>query len=146
MHFHLTGWTWNIQQNFNSRMNSVQINHYSKLRVGKNILANRLGILNNLIQFDWLNFSLNSFKLKVKIFFRHKGKWSENEWQNLLSFIFILTMKFSIIKNHFYDENKSYLINFNHQSELKTLCLFVFMFHRSKIEWKWHQEFCLWSL
>ena len=37
----------NLQQNFNSRMNCVQINDFSKLKIGKNIMMNRLGILNN---------------------------------------------------------------------------------------------------
>ena len=37
----------NVQQNFNARLNSVQINDMSNLSLGKNILSNRLGILNN---------------------------------------------------------------------------------------------------
>ena len=60
-------WTdMNFQQNFNSRLNNVQINDYPSLRIGKNILLNRLGVLNNEIPYDWLNFSLVSFKLKCK--------------------------------------------------------------------------------
>ena len=34
----------NVLQNFNARMNCVQINDRSNLRIGKNIMANRLGI------------------------------------------------------------------------------------------------------
>ena len=60
-------WTdMNFQQNFNSRLNNVQINDYPSLRIGKNILLNRLGVLNNEIPYDWLNFSLVSFKIKCK--------------------------------------------------------------------------------
>ena len=60
-------WTdMNFQQNFNSRLNNVQINDYPSLRIVKNILLNRLGVLNNEIPYDWLNFSLVSFRLKSK--------------------------------------------------------------------------------
>ena len=41
----------NIQQNFNSRQTCIQINDYLNLKIGKNILANRLGVLNNSVQF-----------------------------------------------------------------------------------------------
>ena len=56
----------NEQQNFNARNNLFQISDYSKLKVGKNVLANRLRILNNQIDLDWFNLSLNSFKIKMK--------------------------------------------------------------------------------
>ena len=59
----------NIQQNFNARTMCVHINDVSKLKIGKNIIMNRLGVLNNMIQFDWLNLSLNAFKTKVKSLF-----------------------------------------------------------------------------
>ena len=59
----------NFQQNFNNRQKYVLINDESTLRIGKNILMNRLGILNNQIEFDWLNLSLNSFKIKSKKLF-----------------------------------------------------------------------------
>ena len=59
----------NFKQNFNERSNYVQINDDSNLRIGKNILTNRLGILNNLIEYQWLNLSLTSFKLKCKNLF-----------------------------------------------------------------------------
>ena len=45
------------------------INDYSNLRIGKKFLANRLLILNNQINLDWLNLSLNAYKLKVKDLF-----------------------------------------------------------------------------
>ena len=56
----------NYQQNFNARMKMFHINDCSKLLVGRNIVSNRLNVLNNQIDLDWLNLSLNSFKLKVK--------------------------------------------------------------------------------
>ena len=59
----------NVQQNFNDRSTFVQINDYSNLKIGKNIMANRLRVLNNQINYDWLNLSLNSFKLRCKALF-----------------------------------------------------------------------------
>ena len=56
----------NYQQNFNARMKMFHINDCSKLLVGRNIVSNRLNVLNNQIDLDWLNLSLNSFELKVK--------------------------------------------------------------------------------
>ena len=68
---------WLDQQNFNNRLYCVQINGYSNLRIGKNIIMNRLGILNNEIDFRWLNLSFECFKIKCKGLFmtwsyRHK--------------------------------------------------------------------------
>ena len=59
----------NLQQNFNSRNMMFQIADYSKIKVGKNIIANRLTVLNNFVQLDWLNLSQTAFKLKVKAVF-----------------------------------------------------------------------------
>ena len=56
----------NHQQNFNARNDFVQIIDKSNLRVGKNILVNRLCVLNGEIHYDWLNGSLISFKIKCK--------------------------------------------------------------------------------
>ena len=42
----------NHQQNFNNRQKYVQINDVSKTKIGRNILSNRLGILNNQIDYD----------------------------------------------------------------------------------------------
>ena len=55
-----------MQQNFNNRMNHVQLIGKSKIKVGKNILANRLPTINGLIEYDWLNLSRDSFKVKAK--------------------------------------------------------------------------------
>ena len=38
----------------------------SNIKVGKNILINRLRVLNNQTEYDWLNKSLNSYKLICK--------------------------------------------------------------------------------
>ena len=59
----------NIQQNFNARSKMFHINDYSKLLVGRNIISNRLTVLNKQVELDWLNLSLNSFKLKIKDLF-----------------------------------------------------------------------------
>ena len=56
----------NVQQNFNARNPKFHINDFSKLKVGKNILSNRLTCLNNEVDLDWLNLSLIAFKLKAK--------------------------------------------------------------------------------
>ena len=59
----------NFQQNFSMRSRTFHVNDNSNLRIGKNILANRMMMLNKLIDLDWLNLSLNTFKLKVKELF-----------------------------------------------------------------------------
>ena len=56
----------NYQQNFNDQNNMIHIVDYSRMRVGKNILANRLSIINEKISLDWLNLSFDSFKIKCK--------------------------------------------------------------------------------
>ena len=38
----------------------------SNLRIGKNILTKRLVVLNNEIDYNWLNQTLTGFKLKCK--------------------------------------------------------------------------------
>ena len=42
----------NMQQNFNSRRTYAQVTDNYKLRVGKNILMNRMCILNVLVKFE----------------------------------------------------------------------------------------------
>ena len=59
----------NTQQNFNARNEVFQINDVSRIKIGTNILCNRLTILNRLIKLDWLNLSLIAFKLRVKSIF-----------------------------------------------------------------------------
>ena len=59
----------NVQQNFNDRMTNVHIVDNSNTKVGKNLLVNRLVLINDKIKFDWLNLSLDGFKLKCKNIF-----------------------------------------------------------------------------
>ena len=59
----------NVQQNFNARCDTFHINDCSKMKVGKNILCNRLTCLNRQVKLDWLNLSLTAFKLKAKNIF-----------------------------------------------------------------------------
>ena len=59
----------NLQQNFNARNKMFQINDNSRIKIGKNLICNRLNVLNNLVELDWLNISLISFKLKLKSLF-----------------------------------------------------------------------------
>ena len=56
----------NSQQNFNGRNEMFHISDFSKIKIGKNILCNRLTVLNGQIKLDWLNLSLTTFKLKIK--------------------------------------------------------------------------------
>ena len=55
-----------FQQNFNERNDKVQIIDSSRLRIGKNKMVNKLAVLNNKIKYEWLNLSMNAFKLKCK--------------------------------------------------------------------------------
>ena len=59
----------NSQQNFNARNEMFQINDVLNIKIGKNILCNRLTVLNRQIKLDWLNLSLTAFKLKAKSLF-----------------------------------------------------------------------------
>ena len=45
----------NFQQNFNDRNNYVQINDFSRIRIGRNSIMNRLNCLNNTIDYDCTN-------------------------------------------------------------------------------------------
>ena len=59
----------NFQQNFNRRNEKVQLIKISNYKVGNNYMVNRLMILNNKIEFSWLNESFNAFKIKCKQLF-----------------------------------------------------------------------------
>ena len=59
----------NFQQNFNRRNDCVNVIDNSRLRVGKNLLVNRLTIINDLVKYDWMNCSLDTFKVKCKNLF-----------------------------------------------------------------------------
>ena len=59
----------NYQQNFNARQNNFQVVDTARLKVGRNILCNRLKLLNGKIDLDWLLFSYEKYKLKSKSIF-----------------------------------------------------------------------------
>ena len=56
----------NIQQNFNGRSTKFLVSNCAKYKIGMNLLVNRFSALNNTIELNWLNLSLNSFKIKCK--------------------------------------------------------------------------------
>ena len=61
--------TWlklNFQQNYNQRNEFVMITDTSMNRIGKNLMINRLNVINDKIKYDWLNLSFESYKLKCK--------------------------------------------------------------------------------
>ena len=59
----------NMQQNFITRNGKFHITDKSRLKIGINIMCNRLKVLNDRINLDWLNLSLTSYKLKMKEIF-----------------------------------------------------------------------------
>ena len=56
----------NLNQILTSRQSKFQILKTNNKKVGLNILSNRLSALNGKIPLDWLNGSLDSFKIKSK--------------------------------------------------------------------------------
>ena len=95
----------NFQQNFNNRQKYVLINDESSLRIGKNLLMNRLGVLNNLIEYDWLNQSLNTFKLKSKKLFLTSWTWIFEWYWNDMTINNACLTNFQQCKILFYDGN-----------------------------------------
>ena len=59
----------NFNQIFNSRQTTFKAFKSNNAKVGLNLLANRLTILNGKIPFSWLNESITLFKLKCKKLF-----------------------------------------------------------------------------
>ena len=59
----------NLQKNFIARNGKFHITDNSRIKIGSNIMCNRLKVLNDKINFYWLNLSLNTFKLKMKEIF-----------------------------------------------------------------------------
>ena len=45
----------NFNQSFYDRCDKVKFFHVSNLKVGRNLITNRLTIINNKIKYDWLN-------------------------------------------------------------------------------------------
>ena len=56
----------NMQQNFNGRNDYVHIVDHSRVRVGKNLLMNRLSLINDSINYEWLNLSKGTYRIKCK--------------------------------------------------------------------------------
>ena len=58
-----------FNQNFNQR--SLKANFYdtSHFKQGKNLVCNRLTVINNTIPLDWLNLPFHLFKIKAKSVF-----------------------------------------------------------------------------
>ena len=59
----------NFQQHFNGRSNKLQFFTSYNYKVGQNLMVNRFRQLNNKIDYDWLNESFNSYKIKCKKLF-----------------------------------------------------------------------------
>ena len=73
------GWIdMSLQQNFNARQMMVRVTDVSNIKVGKNILMNRLTVINNEIDYNWLNLSSISYKLKCKSLFLSKLQLQTN--------------------------------------------------------------------
>ena len=61
----------NMNQNIilSSRQSKFSINKSCRLKVGMNVLSNRFNFLNSKIDFNWLNLSYESYKIKCKRIF-----------------------------------------------------------------------------
>ena len=59
----------NDQHLFSRRSDVFAVARSNILRVGNNILVNRLATLNNKVPLEWLNLSFNSYKIKAKTAF-----------------------------------------------------------------------------
>ena len=58
----------NFQFNFNSRDQSIKVVDTSRLKIGKNIVVNRIKIINGKITYAWMNLTYETYKLKCKLF------------------------------------------------------------------------------
>ena len=64
--------TWmslNFQQTFNTRCDTISIVDSSWNKIGRNKITNRMNILNGKIKHEWMNLSIESYKLKCKDIF-----------------------------------------------------------------------------
>jgi hypothetical protein len=60
----------NFNQNFNARNNKANFIDTSNFKQGKNLLSNRFTVINNLIEYNWLNLPFEAFKIiSKKLFF-----------------------------------------------------------------------------
>ena len=88
----------NIQQSFNTRLNTFKFFSTNRYKVGSNSICNRLRIINGNIQYDWMNGSFDLYKIKCKqkfIWIKYdcnlgkfriqsafKMKWARHHWSN----------------------------------------------------------------
>ena len=56
----------NFDQTTSRRQTHFTTSSTNNFKIGNNILSNRLSVLNNIINLEWLNLSINSFKIKCK--------------------------------------------------------------------------------
>ena len=68
--FYAKDWlSLHFQQTFNARESNVKLIDTSRLKIGKNIMINRLRVVNGKICYDWLNLSFDTYKFKCKKLF-----------------------------------------------------------------------------
>ena len=58
--------TLNFQQTLSSKQTNFKILRSNNFKMGNNLLCNRLHIINNKIPLQWLNLSIESFKVNCK--------------------------------------------------------------------------------
>ena len=62
-----TDWSdLNMQQNFNGRNDYAHIVDHSRVGVGKNLLMNKLSLINDSINYEWLHPSKDTYNIKCK--------------------------------------------------------------------------------
>ena len=59
----------NFQHQFSMRQGHIIVAKANNLRVGENIIINRLSVLNRKIPLEWMNFSYGGFKKRIKELF-----------------------------------------------------------------------------
>ena len=58
--------TFFFNQQFTARRKTIKFTNTSKFKIGNNLIANRLTVLNGKIELNWLNLPLNSYKIVCK--------------------------------------------------------------------------------
>ena len=59
----------NFQHQFSMWRGQIIVAKTNNIRIGENILANRLNVLNNKFPLDWLNLPYGAYKRKIKEMF-----------------------------------------------------------------------------
>ena len=54
------------QHQFSNRHNKFSVSKTNNLKIGENILINRLSLINNQIPLEWLNLGYSSYKIRCK--------------------------------------------------------------------------------